>query len=296
LLLSVALVLFARFRSKIIFAWWFPISAFAATGLVLVLHLVSISTPTDTADRFLYLPFAGLVPILARGVEIGLSRERKITVTLSVVFLVSSSLATARASAKWSDELRFWRNEYQKSGSWSFISNANLAESLLAEKRFTEALLYFQKCDYQLGPDVKAKGPASQINVAIVLTKLGKFSEAAKLYDSLLIQFPKHLNISLGLASVHMAKTDFALARAALVSLELKKNEQDKVKTILTRLNLSSFNLPRLAWSMQLHYQRELSSIPKLETIRLRFGFGWVFWPRAMPLICKRKKQRPFWS
>jgi tetratricopeptide (TPR) repeat protein len=85
-------------------------------GLVLfsiapVLHLFPIPLRTLAADRFLYLPTAGLMLLVAPALETRLARRRPAWVA-AVAIVATLTAATVRRVGEWSDEVTFWVESY----------------------------------------------------------------------------------------------------------------------------------------------------------------------------------------
>jgi len=94
------------------------LTAESATGLTLaafsllpVLHLVSIPLRTLAADRFLYLPTAGLALAAAPGLD-GLLGAVRARWAAALVAVVTLGVAAFVRVGVWSDEVEFWARTY----------------------------------------------------------------------------------------------------------------------------------------------------------------------------------------
>lgn len=91
---------------------WAPrivaVAALAFSSLLPVIHIVPIANNVIAADRFLYLPLAGLAVILA-ALESGFPRiVRSVLLVAAVAGLATFPFATNRRNEDWSHEMRFW--------------------------------------------------------------------------------------------------------------------------------------------------------------------------------------------
>lgn len=122
--------------------WRNPLSDFlamSAVALLLVLHVIPLDVNVLAADRFLYLPVAGMAIAGSawRRVPGGRDRRRAAAAILGAI-LVAFGVATYRQAGLWSDERRLWEEACggaspHDSGVWMGLANV-LDEAGLVEE------------------------------------------------------------------------------------------------------------------------------------------------------------------
>ncbi len=166
--------------------------------LVPVIGLVQTPDPRALADRFTYVPYIGLLMLLAWGAADWCARDQRRAAGAALV--AASALAWCLLLTWW--QLDYWRNS---EALWRHTlavtrnhggAHAMLAMALVDKGELPEAVEQFQ-ASLQLAPD----NPATHGNLAVVLASLGQLDQAAE-----------HLNASLRLRP-HAAKTHFNLAQ-----------------------------------------------------------------------------------
>ncbi|MCB9489608.1 MAG: tetratricopeptide repeat protein [Deltaproteobacteria bacterium] len=140
------------------------------------------------AERFMYLPFAGLAIVAAVGIA-KLERHKTRLVALSVAIVALwSALSFARVHV-WNDEELFWKDIIAKEpgfAGYQMYEN-NLALYYLNAKRFDEALALFSKL-YQQDSD----NTRTAHNYAQLLLMQKQYAEAAPIYQGLIKALPNN--------------------------------------------------------------------------------------------------------
>ncbi|HEV8550012.1 MAG TPA: hypothetical protein VGQ57_13305, partial [Polyangiaceae bacterium] len=147
----------------------------AAGSLLPVLHLVPIPLRTLAADRFLYLPTAGLALALAPLADRFLGLVRVRWIAASAVTLSLSAVAFVRVGV-WSDELEFWVRTYLETPTTNNAATTELLGVYYRAGRYREALALAARArDYD---DPNQRDAA--YNAALCLNRLGEHAEAER--------------------------------------------------------------------------------------------------------------------
>lgn len=142
-------------------------------GLLPVVHLVPIPLRTLTADRFLYLPAAGLALLLVSPVERLLAAKPRAGIFGAVV-IAALFVATFRRVGVWSNETDFWVETYLTTPRTNNAGATELAGVYFRGGRYREALeLSSRALGYD---DPNREDP--QHNMAVCLSRLGRREEA----------------------------------------------------------------------------------------------------------------------
>lgn len=147
-------------------------------GLAPVSNFIPIYRPV--ADRYLYLPMAGLAMTLC-GVLLFTLRWRRVhAVLLAVAVCGIGVLAgmTVRREEVFANSLNLWTDAFAKSPHSDTAAN-NLAYALLEEGNYTEALKVFDKA-VRL---TRGKKPNVWAGAAVTLEKLGRPADAEAALD-----------------------------------------------------------------------------------------------------------------
>jgi len=146
----------------------------AIGGILPVLHLVPLPMTTVAADRFLYLPMAGLAlaaaPLLQRRGSLGLA----VGIGVSLSFFA----CTWHRAGQWADPVKFWVHAYRTSPRTQLDPTIGLA---ILERRLGHPVQALSLLDRGLAvePGANPESVASLvINRAITLTYLGRYEDA----------------------------------------------------------------------------------------------------------------------
>ena len=183
----------------------------AFAGFALVLHVLPLAVNVVTADRFLYVPLAGLILAGARPLTKLLARlALPIRAGVLAALLLSFGAVTWRQSSLWSDEIDFWSHAYVATKAGTGTATVELGNVYYRAGLHREAIAVFESNRDPTG------GGMSRNNSATALQALGYYAEARMLLDELVRLFPRipkyHLNLALAALSVG----DFVQARREL--------------------------------------------------------------------------------
>ena len=196
-------------------------------GLFPVSHVLPIPLLTLAADRFLYIPAAGVVLLLASVVERAVQESRRARLLLMASILVLGAV-TARRVAVWSDEIEFWVQTHRQTPRTNKMAVLQLAGVFFRAGRFPEALELTE-----LGMSYDDPSPRhAPYNAAMTLANLGRPKEALEL---LLRGKARPLEDDVLLAaSLQIRAGNFDRARTDLEPLAARKNR--RAAAILRRL------------------------------------------------------------
>lgn len=153
--------------------------AAAATGVALVLHIVTIRVNVVAADRFLYLPLACLASVLASSAASLPLRFRR-GATLACLLALSLYLPlTLSRNEDWADEVRLWQVAVGNSSPKDYLPVNELGNALTRAGRHSEGLQAYQRAYEIIAAEGHGQAAASALsNVATALSNLGRFQEA----------------------------------------------------------------------------------------------------------------------
>jgi tetratricopeptide (TPR) repeat protein len=197
--------------------------ALAAGALFPVLHVVSLPIRTLAADRFLYLPTAGLALGLAPALDrvLALSRPRW---AAAVALALSLAATTFHRVGVWSDELEFWITTYLETPRINVAPSVELCGVYYRAALYPEALALAERgLRYD---DPNKRDP--RYNSALVLSRLGRREEAAERFRGSRSTRKSNDGIELLLAILAIQTGKGEAARAPLESLAAKGNQRAK--------------------------------------------------------------------
>jgi protein O-mannosyl-transferase len=197
--------------------------ALAAGALFPVLHVVSLPIRTLAADRFLYLPTAGLALGLAPALDraLALSRPRW---AAAVALSLSLAAATFHRVGVWSDELEFWITTYLETPRINVAPAVELFGVYYRAALYPEALALAERgLKYD---DPNKKDP--RYNSALVLSRLGRRDEAAERFRGSRSTRKSNDGIELLLAILAIQTGEGEAARPPLESLAASGNQRAK--------------------------------------------------------------------
>ncbi|MCL4684555.1 tetratricopeptide repeat protein [Myxococcota bacterium] len=194
----------------------------ALAALAPVLHVIPLQVGVLAADRFLYLPTAGIFAVLAAAVGTGgLSpRLRTAGVATAVVVLIVFGVTTHRRAPVWGDDLLLWQdaavhpprgNSYIYAQLGSVLSWRGKPE--WAIDAYRQALAIEQEYPVR---GLKAENPRLLANLGLILSEVGEYDEARMLLERVVAMRPDFASYRLDLAAVHARALDFDAAEAAI--------------------------------------------------------------------------------
>lgn len=196
-------------------------AALALAALAPVLHLLPAPISTVAADRYLYLPVAGLAVLAASAARALSPRAARAAAAASLALAVAAGAATARRAAVWADELALWRAAVAEAPRENDAAPAGLGEALLRRDRCEEALAAFAEAERRRAAAARGGAGAAPDyiggNTALCLAQLGRFDEALARLEAVVRASPE----------TALNRFNLALLRAQRLELDLAERELD---------------------------------------------------------------------
>jgi protein O-mannosyl-transferase len=207
----------------------------ASIALALVLQVVPLPTEVVAADRFLYLPLAGVTLGLVGPVDRILGRSRW-ALAGAVALVMSLGVATWLRAADYGDEVRFWVRAVQTTPAANPLPTLELGNLFFRAGWYDPALSLYRRASQPVpGLPITVQATATA-NAASTLSFLGRYDEAHTLLERLAAEQPgaAERQQALGLLEVrrlhfdaareHFSialrlRPDYAAARSAIASL-----------------------------------------------------------------------------
>jgi tetratricopeptide (TPR) repeat protein len=198
-------------------------------ALLPVVHVVPIPLLTLAADRFLYLPAAGLALAVAPALDrfVGARRERW-AVALGVV--ATFGVVTFGRVATWSDELEFWVQTYLETPRTNGAAANELGNVYYRAGLFEDAFLLSERA---LRYDDPYRTNAAY-NAAVCLVRLGRYDEARSRLSSMRGGGRAGRQVELQLAILELRAGRFDAARSLLEPLARSGGKE--AQTLLGKL------------------------------------------------------------
>jgi tetratricopeptide (TPR) repeat protein len=155
----------------------------AATPLVLVLHLIPIGMDVIAADRFLYLPFAGIALYLAIAARWLSTRNSRLVLVGACVIAASFAWSTLEQAETWSDELVLWHRASLEADPYDSTPDRWIGTLLLERGHPREALLHFEEA-LRIEHDMPGTRPRARMTVEYLaltsqaLAEVGRYAES----------------------------------------------------------------------------------------------------------------------
>jgi tetratricopeptide (TPR) repeat protein len=183
----------------------------AALGIALVLHVLPLPVSVLAADRYLYVPLAGVAAAAALATTRATPRVRRALLAAAGAAAVLFGVMTTSRIDDWRDELRFWLVTTRDARTDDTIPLGELANVLYRAGDYAGALPIYQAiAQHGDGPDARR----NLSNVAACLAMQGRYEAALavrqQLADADAGNARRHLDVGL----VRLHAREFAQARA----------------------------------------------------------------------------------
>ena len=198
-------------------SWLAPLSLSLA-AIALVLHVVSLPVSVLAADRFLYVPLAGLA---AAGALASARVPRAYTRALGMaagLIIALFAWRTVERIDDWRDELRFWVVTARSADRDNTLPVMELAGVLYRAKRFEDALLLYGTVAEHGGAASADPSKRSALsNTAACLSLLGHYDEALEIRAMMTAAQPDNprRHFDEGLVDLHARRFERASASFA---------------------------------------------------------------------------------
>ncbi len=147
----------------------------AAGALALVLHLAPLRVNVVAADRFLYVPVAGLAIALAVAAGSTPKTARRRAAALAALLAAASFGATYARAGEWADEERLWRVAVATTPESNALPQLELGNVLFRSRRYEDALREYREVSSRGTPDDRLVALA---NTASAQSELGDYDGA----------------------------------------------------------------------------------------------------------------------
>lgn len=200
----------------------FALVCLAIAALVPVLHVIPLQLRVIAADRFLYLPAAGVFVVLAAvaGQYVSSARVRSAGVSMAVLVVIAFGVTTYRRTVVWGDDLLLWQEAAEHAPEGNTYSHAQLGSVYSwrgkpewAVDAYRKALAIEQEYSVR---GAHASDPRLLANLGLILSEVGQYEEAHALLRQVVAMRPHFAGYRLDLAAVRARALDFDGAEASL--------------------------------------------------------------------------------
>lgn len=222
--------------------------AFAGAALLPVLHLVSLPLPVIAADRFLYLPVAGLAVALAAAARTIPPRALQPARVMAMLAIGAFAWATAARALDWSDDPTLFRTAMARSHAANPSAPTGLGEAHFRREQFAEALQAYREAERRhaeagrRAPWAYGYPETIHTNIGLCLLAEGRTDEATGLLAGATARTPTvpsaRFNLAFALAhgldfdgaerelrTALVLRPDFERARVLLASVERARRD-----------------------------------------------------------------------
>jgi tetratricopeptide (TPR) repeat protein len=206
-----------------------PSAAFAlgVASLAPVLHLIPIPFHAVAADRFLYLPAAGLALAAGWGGSRMPARLGRGAAAGAAALAVAFAISVHVRNLDWQDEIRFWEVTAEQAPPESPEPHAELGTRLAWRGEAERALVHYERAialqhDFARRYPRRGVDPLLRANAALVLSEVGRYDAAAEILESLVREDPERPAHRLHVGAVYARQLEFDRATRELeIALEL---------------------------------------------------------------------------
>jgi hypothetical protein len=184
----------------------------AVLGVAIVMHLVPLPVSVIAADRYLYVPLAGIAAVVALVVTDAPERVRRVALPAGGGLAILLGVLTISRIDDWRDELRFWVVTARSASASPTIALGELANVLYRDRDYTDALPIYRA----VANTDSAIGRRNLSNVAASLAMLGRYDEALVIRQALIDADAANPRRYFDAGLVYLHARRFDPARAAL--------------------------------------------------------------------------------
>jgi tetratricopeptide (TPR) repeat protein len=218
--------------------------ALGAAALAMVSEVVPLHLQVAAADRFLYLPLAGLSVALAAGAARLHGAGRQVAAVAAALAVPAFGVATAARIADWQDPLRLWSEAAAEAAPADALPRLELANALTRVQRDEEALAIYDRLAATAPEPFRTYG---QVNGGDALGRLGRIDEARARFERFVALDPTR-----AIAWFNLGMMDLRRFRYEDAERELR---------IAARL-VPGYDAPRTALAMIAGVRAEAAALP----------------------------------
>ncbi len=224
-------------------AWVGP-ACLAGMGVALVLHVVPLPVSVLAADRYLYVPLAGVAASVALAMTHAQRLTQRTLLLAGAAVAVLFGIVTTSRIDDWRDELRFWLVTARAARVDDTIPLGELANVLYRAGDYAGALpIYRAIAAHGQGPDARR----NLSNAAACLAMLGQYEAALAVRERLVDAEPNNARRHLDVGLVRLHARQFAQARAAFGRALSLSPGYDEARTMLARTDEAESAWPAVA-------------------------------------------------
>ncbi len=195
--------------------------AMAGLALALVLHLIPLPVNVVAADRFLYVPLAGLAVAAAAAAGRLPRRRSPLALAAAGIATVAFCAATVSRTRVWSDELRLWQVAVENRPAYNGLPLGLLGEVLHRRGHCEQALPLFDESReiflaYARHRGIETEAADLLVNTAVCHLELGRKEVALGILEQVARARPELPIVHFNLGVVHARLLHFERAAQAL--------------------------------------------------------------------------------
>ncbi|HWV39383.1 MAG TPA: tetratricopeptide repeat protein [Vulgatibacter sp.] len=209
--------------------------------LALVLHLVPLPLKVAAADRFLYMPAAGLAIGLAAWTSRWPPTANRLAAGFALVFLPAAGLSAYARVPDWRDEVSLWSEAAAHAPEGNSLPFVQLGIALSRVDRPEEALPALERAE-AIDGDLARRGLADPMGSgsrearAFALAAMGRFGEARSIFEGLAKARPSEPEYRYNLGVVRTMALDFEGASAELERLIERYPDHREARALLEEI------------------------------------------------------------
>lgn len=199
--------------------------ALGGAALLPVLHLLPLPVNVVSADRFLYLPMAGLALAASHFLDGWARRAPRVAASGAILLLASFAVAAHLRALDWTDEPRLWAKAVERTRRDNVLPLFELSNVYYRAALFDDAQQGYRTGLDRLRAEGRLPSPERSVlleNLATALAEQGHYAHALSLRVALVRANPKRPTTQLHYALSELQVLHFSQARAhALRALHL---------------------------------------------------------------------------
>ena len=200
-------------------------------ALGLALYVIPFSVTSVAADRFLYLPVAGIV-LLAQPALTRWATRSQVALPALAALALSFAAATVPRARAWADEVELWSSTLRRHPEAPSLASVTLGSIYSRQGAFEPARQLFERGS-RPGMDCAQLG---RNNIGTMDLRSGRYEEAARIFDELTLKYPNigTYEVNRALAQTYLGR--FAEARQTLDQLLAHDPKDVSARSLRERL------------------------------------------------------------
>ncbi len=174
-------------------------------NIVFVLQVLGAGT-AFLADRFSYVPYLGLIFIVARAFD-ALKDRRSMVVSVAIAWVCVLSALTWMQCSVWRDDNALWTHAL-KLYPQSSVAQYQMGRTLEKLGKYDASIPYYERATLPSDPSYRTRFVSAQVNLGNALLRNGKTNDALDHFNQALQFDPKQAAVYLNLATVYLQMGD----------------------------------------------------------------------------------------